>query len=65
MEDAARDLRIADRDPYALRYVAVLALAVALMFGSIWRVGSVADMTPNGADLASGPVWEGWAESPR
>ncbi|MEM6340110.1 MAG: DUF4175 family protein, partial [Pseudomonadota bacterium] len=59
------DLRIADRDPYALRYVAVLALAVALMFGSIWRVGSVADMTPNGADLASGPVWEGWAESPR
>lgn len=60
------DLRIARRDPYALRYVAVLIFAVALIFGSIWRVGSVADMAPGAGDgLASGPVWEGWAESPR
>ncbi|MEO9575138.1 MAG: TIGR02302 family protein [Tateyamaria sp.] len=60
------DLRIARRDPYALRYVAVLIFAVALIFGSIWRVGSVTNMTPGAGDgLASGPVWEGWAESPR
>ncbi|MEX0371466.1 MAG: DUF4175 domain-containing protein, partial [Tateyamaria sp.] len=60
------DLRIARRDPYALRYVAVLIFAVAVIFGSIWRVGSVAEMTPGAGDgLASGPVWEGWAESPR
>ncbi|WP_299648733.1 TIGR02302 family protein [uncultured Tateyamaria sp.] len=60
------DLRIARRDPYALRYVAVLVFAVALIFGSIWRVGSVADMAPGAGDgLATGPVWEGWAESPR
>ncbi|WP_299201251.1 TIGR02302 family protein [uncultured Tateyamaria sp.] len=60
------DLRIARRDPYALRYVAVLIFAVALIFGSIWRVGSVTDMTPGaGNGLATGPVWEGWAESPR
>lgn len=60
------DLRIAHRDPYALRYVAVLAFVVALIFGSIWRVGSVSDMAPGaGNGLASGPVWEGWAESPR
>ena len=58
------DLRLSSRDPYALRYVAVLAFAVALLFGSIWRVGSVADMGAGGG-LASGPVWEGWAESPR
>ena len=58
------DLRVSSRDPFALRYVAVLAFAVALLFGSIWRVGSVADMTPGGG-LATGPVWEGWAESPR
>ncbi len=58
------DLRVSSRDPYALRYVAVLAFAVALLFGSIWRVGSVADMTPGGG-LAGGPIWEGWAESPR
>ncbi|MGJ8628644.1 MAG: DUF4175 domain-containing protein [Sulfitobacter sp.] len=59
------DLRVSRRDPYALRFVAVLAFAVALLFGSIWRVGSVADMAPGGADLANGPVWEGWAEPPR
>ncbi len=60
------DLRIARRDPYALRYVAVLLFAVALIFGSIWRVGTVASMAPGAGDgLATGPVWEGWAESPR
>jgi len=60
------DLNTAPRDPYALRYVAVLAFAVALLFGSIWRVGSVADMTPGAGDaLAGGPVWEGWIEPPR
>ncbi|MFD2740378.1 TIGR02302 family protein [Sulfitobacter aestuarii] len=60
------DLRIARRDPYALRYVALLAFAVALMFGSFWRISSVADMAPGGGPgLAGGPVWEGWAEPPR
>jgi uncharacterized protein (TIGR02302 family) len=64
-EPVPADLRISSRDPYALRYVAVLAFAVALVFGSILRVGSVADMTPGAGGLASGPVGEGWAESPR
>ena len=60
------DMRIARRDPYALRYVAALLFGVALIFGSILRVGSVADMAPGAGDgLATGPVWEGWAESPR
>lgn len=59
------DLRVSSRDPYALRYLAVLVFGIALLFGSIWRVGSVAEMTPGGGGLASGPVWEGWAESPR
>ncbi len=60
------DLNTAPRDPYALRYVAMVAFAVALLFGSIWRVGSVAEMTPGGGEaLASGPVWEGWIEPPR
>jgi uncharacterized protein (TIGR02302 family) len=59
------DLRVATRDPYALRFVAVLAFALALLFGSVWRVGSVAEMAPGGGALASGPVWEGWAEPPR
>lgn len=64
-EAVPADLRISDRDPYALRYMAVLAFAVALLFGSILRVGSVADMAPGSGGLATGPVWEGWAESPR
>ena len=53
------DLRVARFDPFALRYVALLAFVMALLFGSIWRVGSVADMTPGGGGLATGPVWEG------
>ncbi|MEY8830189.1 TIGR02302 family protein [Sedimentitalea sp. XS_ASV28] len=61
----APDLKLARRDPFALRYVALLALLVALLFGSVWRIGSVAEMTPGGADLASGPSWEGWIEPPR
>ncbi|MDC0135695.1 TIGR02302 family protein [Sulfitobacter sp.] len=60
------DLRVSSRDPYALRYFAVLAFAVAVFFGSIWRVGTVAEMASGGAGtLATGPVWEGWAEPPR
>ncbi len=60
------DLRVSARDPYALRYVALLAFLVALFFGSIWRVGTVADMAGGGTGaLTSGPVWEGWAEPPR
>ncbi|MCX7561017.1 TIGR02302 family protein [Sulfitobacter sp. F26204] len=59
------DLRVASRDPYALRYVAVLAFSMALLFGSFWRVGSVVGMAPGAESMASGPVWEGWAEPPR
>lgn len=63
---ARPDLRLAARDPYAFRYVALLALLVALLFGSVWRVGTVAGMVPGtGSDLASGPTWEGWIEPPR
>jgi uncharacterized protein (TIGR02302 family) len=60
------DLRVAARDPFALRYVALVAFVMALLFGSVWRVASVADMTPGlgGQALASGPVWEGWVEPP-
>nr|WP_299947553.1 TIGR02302 family protein [uncultured Ruegeria sp.] len=59
------DLRLASRDPYALRYAALLALVVAALFGSFWRIGSVADMTPGTAQAGQGPTWEGWVEPPR
>ena len=58
------DLRLARRDPFGLRYIALLGLVVALVFGSVWRMGSIADMAPGGGPLATGPVWEGWIEPP-
>ena len=59
------DLRLSDRDPYALRYAALLALVVAMFFGSLTRVGSVADLGANSEALVNGPVWEGWLDAPR
>jgi len=58
------DLRLASRDPYALRYMALTLLAVALLFGSVWRVTSVGTLTVPEAQAAAGPAWEGWAEPP-
>ncbi len=60
----APDLKLSRRDPFALRYVALTALVMAVIFGSFWRAGSVVGMTPGGEALANGPVWEGWAEPP-
>jgi uncharacterized protein (TIGR02302 family) len=60
------DLSLNRRDPYALRYAALLVFAVALIFGSALRIGSVQDMAPGaGSPLAGGPAWEGWVEPPR
>ncbi|MCT4609315.1 MAG: DUF4175 domain-containing protein [Pelagimonas sp.] len=58
------DLRIATLDPFALRYVALLALSVAVLFGSVLRVQSVTTMGLGGSDLAQGPSWEGWMMPP-
>jgi len=61
------DLKLSRQDPFGLRYIALLGLVVALLFGSVWRAGSVAQMVPgggSGAALANGPTWEGWVEPP-
>ena len=60
------DLRLADRDPYALRYVALTAAMVALLFGSLLRAASLTEALPGapGAAMAAGPAWEGWIEPP-
>ena len=59
------NLRLAKRDPFALRYVALTALVMAVMFGSLWRVASLTGLGPNSAAaLAAGPTWEGWAQPP-
>lgn len=60
------NLQISDRDPYALRYVAVLVLVTGALFGTAWRAGTVADLLPGGGSATlSGPTWEGWVEPPR
>lgn len=61
----APDLRLARRDPFGLRYVALTCLLVAFLFGTVTRVASVTQMGPaGGPDLATGPAWEGWIEPP-
>ena len=40
------DLRVSDKDPYGLRFVALLFFVAALLFGSFLRVGSVGEIRP-------------------
>ena len=69
----APDAALVRRDPFALRLVALTALAMALIFGGAapvgqglgalaagWRPSPPADQP-----VATGPAWEGWAEPPR
>lgn len=60
------DLRMSSRDPYALRYMALLVLMVGLLFGSFLRIGDIQELTTGGTEqaLATGPSWEGWIEPP-
>jgi len=60
----APDLRLSSRDPYALRYLGLTALVMALLFGSLWRVASLSGMAPGAAEAMQGPTWEGWAQPP-
>nr|WP_281501770.1 TIGR02302 family protein [Aliiroseovarius sp. F20344] len=58
----APNLRVAPKDPYALRLIAVTAAVMALGFGT-WRTTS-----PLGSGEASAAIaaasWEGWIEPP-
>lgn len=59
------DLRISSRDRFSLRYVALTAFVMAALFGSFWKAGSVAGLTPGAAvAMPGGPAWEGWAQPP-
>ena len=60
------DLRLSRQDPFALRYVAATALAMAILFGTVGRVGEMGEAVTfgTGAAVASGPSWEGWVEPP-
>ncbi len=59
------NLRLSSRDPFSLRYVALTAFVMALIFGSFWRVASVSGLAPGTAEaMPGGPSWEGWAQPP-
>ena len=60
------DLRLAARDPWALRLMALVALVAALVFARDRGVESVATalQAPPAAATAAGPSYEGWAEPP-
>jgi uncharacterized protein (TIGR02302 family) len=61
----APNLRLARADPYGLRYIALLVFVVALLFGSLLRVGSVVETRiGDTGQIATGPAWEGWIEPP-
>ncbi len=59
------DLRLASRDRFGLRYMALTLLVTAVIFGSLWRVAGLSGLTPGAsASAATGPAWEGWATPP-
>ena len=61
----APNLRISDRDPFGLRFIALLFFVMALLFGSLLRITTATDaITGDEPTLATGPVWEGWIEPP-
>ncbi len=57
---------LAPRDPFGLRFMALLALCIALMFGSVLRIGNAPQFGTGGgvAQAAAGPAWEGWLDPP-
>lgn len=68
----APDAALVRRDPFALRLVALTALAMALIFGGAAPVGQGLGALaagwrpspPTDQPVATGPAWEGWAEPP-
>ena len=61
------DLRLARFDRYGLRYIALTAFAVSVLFGAPTRVGEITDlaqMSGRAEAVALGPSWEAWVQPP-
>jgi len=59
------DLRVTERDPLGLRFLVVTGFAMALLFGTIWKVAELGDALAAAPEArAGGPSWEGWVEPP-
>lgn len=60
----APDLQLADRDPFALRYVAATLFMLSVAFGSVMRVIEVLRPGEGTPPVGADSSWEGWAEPP-
>ena len=58
------DLRLSRFDLFGLRYVALLCLAVGLLFGSFLKVGTLGEVMLDEQASALKSSWEGWVEPP-
>ncbi len=59
------DLRLATRDPWAFRLIAIFLFASAILFSRTDPVQSLIDsLQPKDQLIATGPSFEGWAEPP-
>jgi hypothetical protein len=64
-QPVAPDLKLSSRDRFSLRYVALTAFVMAMLFGSFWRATSVTGLGPGAATaMPGGPSWEAWAQPP-
>lgn len=54
---------MARRDPFALRLIALVALAMAGLFGSVSNFWAPSHTDPEG-EVAAAPNWEGWIKPP-
>jgi uncharacterized protein (TIGR02302 family) len=62
---AKPDLRLASRDPWGLRLMAIFLCAAAVLFARVDPVQTLLNkLNPKGEILATGPGFEGWAEPP-
>jgi uncharacterized protein (TIGR02302 family) len=58
------DLRVAAKDPYGLRFIALLFFLVAVLFGGYWPLQNTQTVAGNTEALKQGPTWEGWVAPP-
>ncbi|MBR3369398.1 MAG: DUF4175 domain-containing protein [Rhodobacteraceae bacterium] len=61
------DMRLARFDRFGLRYVALTAFVVSVVFGAPMRVGEISDLAQvsgRAEAVALGPSWEAWVQPP-
>lgn len=59
------DLNLMQRDPFGLRFSALLVFFLSTLCGSVWNLKTVIDrQDPQALAAAVGPQWEGWITPP-